>query len=119
MLSFYLGNLYSEAVNLGLEYDASEIDYVKFLCGQGYDTKKLQTLTNDNNSCRQENNGMVRDLNLSSFSTWFTHVFRRTVANVGSATSKYKARVTTPPSLLNIKVRRARCFIYLFCGCYL
>ncbi|TKY53554.1 Cucumisin protein [Spatholobus suberectus] len=99
-----------KAANPGLVYDASEIDYVNFLCEQGYDAKKLQIITNDNSSCTRPNNGMFRDLNLPSFalsintSTFFSAVFRRTLTNVGSATSRYKAKVTTPPSLLNIKV---------------
>nr|KYP38928.1 Cucumisin [Cajanus cajan] len=99
-----------KAVSPGLVYDANEIDYVKFLCGQGYDAKKIRTITADNSSCTQDNIGTVWDLNLPSFalymntSTPFTHVFHRTVTNVGSATSKYRARVTIPPSLLNFKV---------------
>ncbi|XP_029130032.1 cucumisin [Cajanus cajan] len=99
-----------KAVSPGLVYDANEIDYVKFLCGQGYDTKKIRTITADNSSCTQDNIGTVWDLNLPSFalymntSTSFTRVFHRTVTNVGSATSKYRARVTIPPSLLNFKV---------------
>lgn len=99
-----------KALNPGLVYDANEIDYVKFLCGQGYDTKKLRSITADNSSCTQANNGTVWDLNLPSFAlsmntpTFFSRVFHRTVTNVGSATSKYKARVIAPPSLLNIIV---------------
>ncbi|XP_027364352.1 cucumisin-like [Abrus precatorius] len=99
-----------KGVNPGLVYDINEIDYVKFLCGQGYDTKKLRSITSDNSTCTQANNGTVWDLNLPSFalstntSIFFSAVFHRTVTNVGLATSRYKARVTTPPSLLSIKV---------------
>ncbi|KAL2326646.1 hypothetical protein Fmac_025704 [Flemingia macrophylla] len=99
-----------KVVNPGLVYDANEIDYVKFLYGQGYDTKKIRTITADNSNCTQDNIGTVWDLNLPSFtvymntSTFFTRVFHRTVTNVGSATSEYRARVTTPPSLINFKV---------------
>ncbi|KAL2326647.1 hypothetical protein Fmac_025705 [Flemingia macrophylla] len=99
-----------KAVNPGLVYDANEIDYVKFLCGQGYDVKKIRAITSDNSSCTQNNIGTVSDLNLPSFavfvntSTFFSRVFHRSVTNVGSTTSKYRARVTTPPSLLNFKV---------------
>ncbi|KAJ1389150.1 Peptidase S8/S53 domain [Sesbania bispinosa] len=99
-----------KAVNPGLVYDSDEIDYVKFLCGQGYDTKKLQTITDDNSSCTSTNNGTAWDLNLPSFalstnlSRSFSRIFHRTVTNVGSATSRYKARINAPPSLLNIKV---------------
>ncbi|KAJ1391132.1 Peptidase S8/S53 domain [Sesbania bispinosa] len=99
-----------KAVNPGLVYDADEIDYVKFLCGQGYDNKKLRTITDDSSSCTSTNNGTVWDLNLPSFalstnvSRSFSRIFHRTVTNVGSATSRYKARINAPPSLLNIKV---------------
>ncbi|KAL2326648.1 hypothetical protein Fmac_025706 [Flemingia macrophylla] len=98
-----------KAVNPGLVYDANEIDYVKFLCGQGYDVKKIRAITSHNSSCTQNNIGTVWDLNLPSFAvfvntTFFSRVFHRSVINVGSTTSKYRARVTTPPSLLNFKV---------------
>ncbi|XP_068493895.1 cucumisin-like isoform X3 [Phaseolus vulgaris] len=99
-----------KALNPGLVYDANESDYVNFLCGQGYDTKKLRTITNDHSSCTQPKNGMVWDLNLPSFalsmstSTPFSHTFHRTVTNVGTNTSTYKARITAPPSLLKFKV---------------
>lgn len=33
-----------KAVNPGLVYDASEIDYVRFLSGQGYDNKSYKLL---------------------------------------------------------------------------
>ncbi|CAJ1967806.1 unnamed protein product [Sphenostylis stenocarpa] len=100
-----------KALNPGLVYDANETDYVNFLCGHGYDTKKLKSITKDSSKCTQTNNGMALDLNLPSFalsinsSTPFHGTFHRTVTNVGSNTSTYKARVTAlPPSLSNFKV---------------
>ena len=100
-----------KALNPGLVYDASEIDYVNFLGEQGYDTKKLRSITNDNSSCTQPSDGIGWDLNLPSFavavntSTSFSGVvFHRTVTNVGFATSTYKARVTIPSSFLKFKV---------------
>ncbi|QCE05512.1 Peptidase S8 [Vigna unguiculata] len=85
-----------KALNPGLVYDANETDYVNFLCGQGYDTKKLRTITSDDSCCTQQhNNGMVRDLNLPSFalsintSPPFSGTFHRTVTNVGVNTSTY------------------------------
>ncbi|XP_052730201.1 cucumisin [Vigna angularis] len=100
-----------KALNPGLVYDANEIDYVNFLCGEGYDTKKLRTITKDDSSCTQQpNNGMVLNLNLPSFalsmntSTPFSSTFHRTVTNVGANTSTYKARLNVPPSSLKLKV---------------
>ncbi|RDY10975.1 hypothetical protein CR513_04422, partial [Mucuna pruriens] len=99
-----------QAINPGLVYDAGEIDYVKFLCGQGYDTQYLQRITGDSSSCTQANNGTVWDLNLPSFalsttrSSYTNVTFSRTVTNVGSVTSSYKATITTQSSSLNIQV---------------
>ncbi|KAK7355304.1 hypothetical protein VNO80_14558 [Phaseolus coccineus] len=99
-----------KALNPGLVYDANETDYVNFLCGQGYDIKKLRTITNDHSSCTQPKNGMVWDLNLPSFALSmntaipFSRTFHRTVTNVGANTSTYKARIIVPPSLLKFKV---------------
>ncbi|XP_027329580.1 cucumisin-like [Abrus precatorius] len=99
-----------KATSPGLVYDATEIDYVKFLCGQGYDTRKLQLVTGDNSTCTQANNGTVWELNLPSFahsvvrSKSTSVVFYRTVTNVGSATSTYKATITAYPASLKITV---------------
>ncbi|GMI87187.1 xylem serine peptidase 1 [Hibiscus trionum] len=50
-----------------LIYDAGEIDFVNFLCGQGYTPKQLSLVTGSNNICSEENNGLVWDLNYPSF----------------------------------------------------
>lgn len=97
-----------KAVNPGLVYDASANDYVRFLCGHGYSRKKLRTITGDNSTCTQIN-GKDLDLNLPSFAyytfpdSYFIQQFDRTVTNVGSPNSKYKAKVVAP-SVLNIQV---------------
>lgn len=90
----------------GLIYDIDPLDYVKFLCGEGYSTKLLQVLTGDNGTCSEVNNGTASfDLNYPSFalstspSKSISHIFSRTVTNVGSAKSTYKATVTAPPGL--------------------
>ncbi|RDY10976.1 hypothetical protein CR513_04423, partial [Mucuna pruriens] len=99
-----------KATNPGLVYDISEADYVKFLCGEGYTDKQLQSLTKDHISCRGEaNKKAVYELNLPSFALFvnssdFSRAYRRTVTNVGSATTSYKARVIAP-SLLQIQVK--------------
>ncbi|XVF23985.1 hypothetical protein REPUB_Repub13aG0087300 [Reevesia pubescens] len=55
------------AAQPGLIYDAGEIDYVKFLCGQGYSPKHLQLISGSNSSCSEETNGTVWDLNYPAF----------------------------------------------------
>ncbi|KAJ7960165.1 Cucumisin [Quillaja saponaria] len=94
-----------KAVNPGLVYNVSEIDYVKFLCGQGYDIKKLRIVTGDESSCSNVNNATVWNLNYPSFailtkpSIPFNRTFHRTVTNVGSKISTYRFRVTAPSGL--------------------
>jgi len=96
----------SKAVCPGLVYDAGEIDYVRFLCGQGYSSKILQLITGDNSSCSESSS--ARDLNYASFALFsplsnsnkvISGSFNRTVTNVGSATSTYKANVIGPEGL--------------------
>jgi hypothetical protein len=93
------------AINPGLVYDAGPIDYMKFLCGQGYNSSVLRMITGDNSSCSDAINGTVWDLNHPSFalstssSEVISRVFNRVVTNVGSPTSIYKSNVTAPPGL--------------------
>lgn len=95
----------SLALNPGLVYDASEIDYVKFLCGQGYSTKTLKLVTGDKSSCSDSVNGTASDLNYPSFAVsakpgkTTRRIFHRTVTNVGSADSIYEAEVKAPSGL--------------------
>ncbi|WCJ19703.1 Subtilisin-like protease SBT4.3 [Euphorbia peplus] len=95
----------AKAANPGLVYDAGEIDYVKFLCGQGYSNKQLQILTGYDNTCSRVANSTVWDLNYPSFALSMkykesiTRTFHRTVTNVGSAGSSYKAIVNAPAGL--------------------
>lgn len=106
-----------KAANPGLVYDANVTDYINFLCGEGYSNKKLQLITGDNSSCSAGTNGTVWHLNYPSFavSTKYkvniTRNFTRTVTNVGTPVSTYKANVTVPtgisvqviPSVLSFK----------------
>ncbi|XP_050241859.1 cucumisin-like [Quercus robur] len=97
------------AINPGLIYDAGEIDYVDFLCGQGYSSEFLRLVTSENNSCPQTTKKLASHLNYPSFTLSSkskyvrTHVFPRTVTNVGSPMSTYKAIVNAPTGL-KIKV---------------
>ncbi|KAL5101943.1 hypothetical protein RYX36_006270 [Vicia faba] len=99
-----------KATNPGLVYDMSEADYVEFLCGEGYTDKQLVNLTRYKSDCKGKANGKaVYKLNLPSFAlevndTFSGYVYHRTVTNVGSAKSSYKARVISPP-LMEIQVK--------------
>uniref|UniRef100_A0A2N9IL92 Peptidase S8/S53 domain-containing protein n=1 Tax=Fagus sylvatica TaxID=28930 RepID=A0A2N9IL92_FAGSY len=98
-----------KASNPGLIYDIDALDYIKFLCAQGYHTTLLRHITGDKSICPEGSAGTAFDLNYPSIalstplSKAISHVFNRTVTNVGSPTSTYKAIVTTPPGL-SIKV---------------
>ncbi|XVE69291.1 hypothetical protein DITRI_Ditri09bG0140000 [Diplodiscus trichospermus] len=105
------GNLNpTKAVNPGLVYDSEEADYIKFLCGQGYDNMILRLVTWDNASCSEATNGRVWDLNYPSFALFtsplenISQTFNRTVTNVGSPMSIYRAKVTAPAGALKIQV---------------
>nr|POE75410.1 cucumisin [Quercus suber] len=95
----------TRAINPGLVYDAGEIDYVNFLCGQGYSNHSLRLVAGDNNSCSQATRKLASHLNYPSFilssmsKSVFTHIFPRTVTNVGSPVSTYKAIVNLPTGL--------------------
>lgn len=101
----------SKALAPGLVYDLTERDYLSFLCGQGYNAMYIQLITGDNSSSCATNNGSIaRDLNYPSFALQAPHTdrkvfarFKRTVTNVGSPKSTYKATVTAPRGL-EIKV---------------
>ena len=98
-----------KSANPGLIYDIDALDYIAFLCGQGYNIKLLQAVTGDSSSCPKGIDGKVFNLNYPSFalstpsSNSISHVFNRTITNVGTSTSTYKAIVSTPPGL-SIKV---------------
>lgn len=91
-----------KAPNPGLIYDIEELDYVKLLCGEGYSTKLLRIITGNNRLSCSKVNGTVKDLNYPSFTLStsplesLSHVFHRTVTNVGSPTSTYKAILVAP-----------------------
>ncbi|KAI3967481.1 hypothetical protein MKW92_000351 [Papaver armeniacum] len=91
-----------KATNPGLVYDTCADDYVQFLCGIGYDSTKVNLITNS--SC-PSSNGSTTDqpwnLNYPSFGA---HVeagkkihlkFTRTVTNVGNMKSMYKVKITS------------------------
>ncbi|KAK1264567.1 hypothetical protein QJS04_geneDACA011377 [Acorus gramineus] len=87
-----------KAVHPGLVYNAGEADFVQMLCNQGYNTTAIRLMTGDQSSCSAKK-GSVRDLNYPSMAAKvgpkdpFSVRFNRTVTNVGSARSTYRAVV--------------------------
>lgn len=86
----------------GLVFDASEADYINFLCKQGYNTSTLQLVTGDNTTCNGISLGRAWDLNYPSFSLYLADneqisaIFTRKVTNVGAANSTYKSTLKMP-----------------------
>ncbi|KAL9438644.1 hypothetical protein AB3S75_024336 [Citrus x aurantiifolia] len=96
----------AQAIDPGLVYDATEVDYVNFLCKQGYNTTVIRQITGDNSSvCNSTEPGRAWDLNYPSFSLAIEDgqpiygVFTRTVTNVGSPNSTYTVRPYLPASV--------------------
>ncbi|WJX58795.1 hypothetical protein P8452_44211 [Trifolium repens] len=99
-----------KALNPGLVYDANEVDYITFLCGQGFNTSTLQLITGEKIICSEIAYTTARDLNYPSFALKVPHPkhhisgsFKRTVTNVGSPNSTYIAILTLSKGL-NISV---------------
>ncbi|KAL5101957.1 hypothetical protein RYX36_006284 [Vicia faba] len=76
----------------------------------GYTSKVLRILNQYKSNCKgKDNEKAVYSLNLPSFAlnengTFFGYVYHRTITNVGSAKSTYKAKVISSP-LLEIQVK--------------
>lgn len=105
-----------KALSPGLIFNASEKDYVDFLCKQGYNTTTLRLVTGDSSTCPKPITiGKASDLNYPSFALSVIDgqsilgVFPRTVTNVGTPNSTYSAfwyssyplTVTITPSVLS------------------
>ena len=98
----------SRALQPGLVYDLDVQDYIGLLCStQEYSDKLLQTMTGDKTiSCSsQHENITTNDLNYPSFAlsvkdtNTVSGVFRRTLTNVGSPKSTYRAKVVAKEGL--------------------
>ncbi|XP_050228738.2 cucumisin-like [Mercurialis annua] len=94
------------ATKPGLVYDASEADYINFLCKQGYNTTTLRLITGDNSSiCNTTDLGRAWDLNYPSFSVAVEDgqpiqaTFTRTVTNVGQPNSTYGLSMEVPSTI--------------------
>ncbi|KAG6401593.1 hypothetical protein SASPL_138455 [Salvia splendens] len=100
------------AVNPGLIYDIDLVSYISFLCKEGYQDKDIALLTGSRKySCSSVPQAKGADglnypsiyLQVKGDELVITGVFYRTVTNVGTGNSTYKAKVTAPDGL-SIKV---------------
>ncbi|VVB16570.1 unnamed protein product [Arabis nemorensis] len=98
------------ATNPGLVYDITKADYIAFLCGMNYNVTTVKLISGEAVTCTEK--FLPRNLNYPSMSaklsrpnSSFTVTFNRTVTNVGTPNSTYKAKVVlNHGSKLNVKV---------------
>ncbi|KAI3442847.1 uncharacterized protein J3R85_000539, partial [Psidium guajava] len=98
-----------KAVNPGLVYDITMRSYISFLCKEGYNGTTIALLTGGKKkfNCSSFKRAHGTDglnypsmhLQLTDTSASISAIFLRTVTNVGSGKTVYKARVTAPEGL--------------------
>lgn len=95
-----------KALNPGLIYEANEGDYIRFLCGQGFNASTLWLITEEYINCSEMGYTSARDLNYPLFALkaprpkhHMSGTFKRIVTNVGLSMSTYDATVTVPKGL--------------------
>ncbi|KAK9727173.1 hypothetical protein RND81_05G263300 [Saponaria officinalis] len=105
-LSYGSGHLNPlKARNPGLIYEATENDYITFLCKFGYDQKNLSLITGKGSVICPKPDQSPKDVNYPSLSTKvganksFTVKFSRTLTNVGTLNSTYNAKVISGSEL--------------------
>ncbi|GMH07437.1 hypothetical protein Nepgr_009277 [Nepenthes gracilis] len=96
----------------GLIFVASKKDYIKFLCGLGYDQEMVRQISGDDSSCpRSVGKSIPNDDNYPYLAfevkadESFNTKFHRTVTNVGIANSTGKAKVDSSYSKSESSIR--------------
>ncbi|GLT59997.1 hypothetical protein SLA2020_327880 [Shorea laevis] len=117
VLDFGSGHVHpTKALDPGLIYDLSTMDYVDFLCNSNYTLNNIQVITRKKADCSgAKRAGHIGNLNYPSFSAVFqqygkhkmsTH-FIRTVTNVGDPKSVYTVKILPPSgSVVTVKPDR-------------
>ncbi|KAB2060942.1 hypothetical protein ES319_A10G054600v1 [Gossypium barbadense] len=106
VLDFGSGHVHpTKAMDPGLVYDITTMDYIDFLCNSNYTINNIRVLTRKNVDCSgAKRAGHVGNLNYPSLSAVFqqygrrnmsTHFIRR-VTNVGDPNSIYKVTIQPP-----------------------
>ncbi|PON76596.1 Peptidase S8, subtilisin-related [Parasponia andersonii] len=93
----------NRALDPGLIYDATPLDYVNYLCSMNFTKKKIMEITRSKEySCSEP---LSWDLNYPSFITYYQgetstkivdRKFQRTVTNVGQGAATYNVTVRAP-----------------------
>ncbi|GKV09708.1 hypothetical protein SLEP1_g21165 [Rubroshorea leprosula] len=109
-LDFGSGHVHpTKALDPGLIYDLTSMDYVNFLCNSNYTLNNIQVITRRTADCSgAKRAGHIGNLNYPSFSAVFqlygkhkmsTH-FIRTVTNVGNPNSVYTVTIQRPRGMV-------------------
>ncbi|XP_047948292.1 subtilisin-like protease [Salvia hispanica] len=98
----------SRAQDPGLVYDIQSQDYLSYLCGLNYTDRQVEKVVRWRVNCRVESKIAEAELNYPSFSIIFSgkstsHVYTRTVTNVGDPDSSYKVEIS-PPHGVDVRV---------------
>ncbi|KAJ0255454.1 Subtilisin-like protease [Hirschfeldia incana] len=98
------------AVNPGLIYDITTVDYIGFLCALKYNSSLIRAISRGNYDCDPSKTYSVAALNYPSFAVNVngsdTYKYTRTVTNVGG-TGSYSVRVTSETTAVKISVEPA------------
>ncbi|KAL6594952.1 hypothetical protein ACP70R_048055 [Stipagrostis hirtigluma subsp. patula] len=93
------------AIDPGLVYDASELDYIEFLCTQGYNATQVAAVTATNATCSSLTSS-VADLNypsiaipVTNYGVHFSKTITRTATNVGPVNSVYHVKISSAPGI--------------------
>ncbi|KAL1547541.1 subtilisin-like protease [Salvia divinorum] len=98
----------SRANDPGLVYDIQPQDYLPYLCGLNYTNRQVGTFLQRMVNCSVESSIPEAELNYPSFSVIFngrstSHVYARTVTNVGDPVSSYQVEIS-PPQGIDVRV---------------
>lgn len=100
------------AMDPGLIYDITNVDYVNFLCSIGYDPKTIQVITRSQVNCPMKT-PLPGNLNYPSVVALFptgvkgitSKKFIRTVTNVGAVNAIYRVKIDPQPKGVTVNVR--------------